>query len=275
MSAAPPTQLRPGKASTPAASPATSATRQRSKQLAPPPSGAPQRAPDDVYPTPADERFEERDYMSAPDLSEIAKALVKADRAQFDHFKGLHVVYLWRRKGGSTGGRLTLGKCQKPTGLLAYFAGADFVVWLAADHHRDRVAGERAGASRFEVEAALFHEMLHVGIETDDDGNVRNVIVPHDFTAFNAEVTRYGAWKGDLRAADQSFRQMPLWSGEGGAAAPDAPLGARRAVGKFAADMQAMVDDEGSGITGVSVSAGGRTATIARRKADEGTPADG
>jgi len=226
---------------------------EHTRVLAPSVNGGPQRAADDLYPVPDDDRFEEADYMAAPDLGEVARALIKAEPARFDHFKGLRVIYLWRRKGGThAGGRLTLGKCQKPGGLLAYFADAEFVIWVAADHHRERVAGARAGATRFEIEAVVFHEMCHIGIECNEKGECRNVVVPHDVVTFNAEIARYGAWKDDLRAAAATFQQMPLWPEDSAAT--------------FVRDMQAMVDDERSGITGVSMTAAGKTATIAARR---------
>jgi hypothetical protein len=57
-------------------------------------------------------------------------------------------------------------------------------------------------------EALVFHELKHAMHSVDKDGERRFTpdglpawaIREHDVTAFNAEVTRYGAWSEDIRA---------------------------------------------------------------------------
>jgi hypothetical protein len=152
---------------------------------------------------PRDEQFEEAgdDFLPAPDLERIGSALIAGHEARFGHLQSREVVFLWKRKGGAAGGKPTLGKCQRPTGLLKHFAGVDFVIWAAADHCR------AVQMAAYQVEGLLFHELLHAG----EDNEGRAVIWPHDFTGFRAEVEEYGAWKPDLSDAARSFGQMRMF----------------------------------------------------------------
>ena len=168
------------------------------------PNGLPGQ-PDDPYPVPNPDGFD-GDFQPAPDLERIAKALISANEVTFRPLQSLTVVYLWKAKGGQKSGKGTLGKCQKPSGLLRYFSEADFVIWLAADHWTGY------GATRWQIEACVFHEMKHVGIETDEKtGTETPALVPHDFEAFADEVTHYGTYLYDLKKAQKAFEQLPLW----------------------------------------------------------------
>jgi hypothetical protein len=155
--------------------------------------------PNQEYFVPVQEQFA-GGYAGAVDLDGIASALVATKRPELAAHMKFDVVYLWKEKGGSRDGQLTLGKCVLVRGLLAHFVPAQFVVWLAADHLRD------LKASAWFVEAILFHEMTHVG---EEDGNP--IAVPHDFTGFASELRHYGAYKDDLLLAAKACEQLPLF----------------------------------------------------------------
>jgi len=156
--------------------------------------------PDAPYFLPLDELFNGA-YFAASDLDGMATALLEAYELDLQPHRTFDVAYLWKQKGGTRDGKAVLGKCVLVRGLLAHFCPARFIIWLAADHLRD------AKASRYLVEAILYHEMLHVG--EDEDGEP--VLIPHEFTGFAAELRRYGAYTHDLRVAHQAFEQMPLF----------------------------------------------------------------
>lgn len=140
--------------------------------------------PDARYLVPEEDLFDaERagGFLVAPDLEAIGRALAGRYIA-FGHLRDMVVTYLWREKGGKSHGRETLGACQKPTGLLRHFSGSDFVIWLAADHLREREA------KAYEVEAIVFHELLHTG--SNDDGDP--VLIGHEWEGFGAEIEQYG-----------------------------------------------------------------------------------
>lgn len=139
------------------------------------------------------------DFLPALDLEHVAAMLIERHEAKFNHTRDLKIVFLWKRSGGLVKGKAKLGECQKPSGLLRFLSDkADFVIWLAADH--------LAGFEPEQVEAALFHEMCHVGVDEDDEPQ----LWPHDVEMFADEVQVYGLWKADLVSAATQLRQAKL-----------------------------------------------------------------
>jgi len=158
--------------------------------------------PEQLYPMPAPGDFDKAgsDYLDAPELEKIGEALIDK-QGGFGYLREMKIVYLWKRKGGTRAGKAILGRCEQPTGLLAKFCTADFIVWLAADHH----AAFRH--TRFQVEATVFHELCHTDHDEENDEPCR---VGHDYEGFCREVELYGAWRSDLEKAAQTFHQLPL-----------------------------------------------------------------
>jgi Putative phage metallopeptidase len=107
------------------------------------------------------------------------------ERLCFESLREAAIVYLWKRNGPEKPRRL-LGKCQRPGGLLAHFAQAHFVVWLAANNC--------TGLTNWQIEALVFHELKHAYVGSDG----KAVSVPHDWEGFAEEIQRYGLWKRDI-----------------------------------------------------------------------------
>jgi len=155
------------------------------------------------YPFPAPDVFkgqfgEKLDFALAPDLRALADELIDRHADKFSHLPQLQIEYLWKLKGGEKSGKATLGRCQRPSGLLAFYSKADFVVWLAWDH------GVTLKMERQQVEATLFHELCHIGVDAETD---EPLAVPHDVEMFADEVRTYGLWRSDL----QCLRQLGLF----------------------------------------------------------------
>lgn len=207
--------------------------------------------PEQEYPVPTEDTFEAEaaEYLPADDLRRIARALIAAHPSRFRHLERLHVVYLWRKAGGARHDTPTLGKCQKPSGLLKHFSAADFVIWLAADHCRDR------RFTAYQVEALLFHELCH----TDrDPESGKPVLVGHDWEGFAAEVAHYGAWESATAHLAQQFEQLRLAldaDGPGLAPMASAPLGAD-APAALADEVAAALDQAGVAAARDGASAG-------------------
>lgn len=160
--------------------------------------------------------FGASDFMYAPQVEVIAQELVRSC-PEFDVLEAMidsgkfRVAYLWRKKAAKSCGKTVLGKSIKVSGYARHFSEADFVVEIAADAARS--------LTNYQLEAAIYHELLHIGIEydEDEDGNETLVIRPqaHDVEMFNDEVQRYGLWKNDLADAAIAFKQAPLWERNG------------------------------------------------------------
>ena len=104
--------------------------------------------------------FGASDFAPAPELERLANDLVRhwPELAFLSGFRG---TVLWKKKGGAPGGRPALAKFQVPSGLLEFFAGSDWVMWVAADHTR---VGE------FDAfEALVYRELLHAELVLEED----------------------------------------------------------------------------------------------------------
>lgn len=143
---------------------------------------------------------QDADFLEAGAVSERAERLI--DEYPELHFLGTApIAYLWKRKGGATAGRATLGKCVLSSGLMRHFSNTAWVIWIAADHVREMELTDE------QVEALIYHELLHCTTTGEDE---RPAVKGHDFEAFRSEIRRYGAWKLDLKSAADAFHQLPL-----------------------------------------------------------------
>jgi len=138
--------------------------------------------------------FDGKQFLDAPDLKTVGEVLIEKYEADFAHLNDANIIYLWKESGGETGGRATLGKCIRPTGLAAYFAApdaganVDYIIWAAADHLRDNRANYRT------VNALIFHELKHTYWE---DGKL--IVVGHEFEGFAREIEEFGMWQGAIK----------------------------------------------------------------------------
>lgn len=144
-------------------------------------------------------KVEGKEFLPAPDIEEIAEALIS--HHGFPWATEVGMSYFWKDKGGTSQGKAVLGKCVKLSGLAKVGIGGDFAIWLAADTARD------VRLTAWQMEAAIYHELLHVGWSTESD---TPGVVPHEFQGFLAELREYGAWHEDL--ASMTATQLPLFS---------------------------------------------------------------
>lgn len=166
--------------------------------------------PDDVFRVPGQHEFDTRhvgfhdDYIHSSTLERVGAALI-AERQELTPLRGVVIKYAWKRSGGGSAGRRKLGACSRMTGLTRYLGRGHFLVWLAADNMRE------CHATNFHIEAALFHELKHVGV---DDAGLSSLL-KHDVEMFDDEVRRYGAWRSDLMGTRNAFTQAPMFKGDG------------------------------------------------------------
>lgn len=159
---------------------------------------------------PPDLMFEDldREFLIADDLAALGRILLDSKSA-LRGIKGTSISYLWKRKGGQSGGKVILGKCAKTPPMVKTYRASTFTIWLAADHVRDH------DLSQDQIEALLFHELCHAGLEEVEnektgDVTIRPVVWAHDLEMFSAEVEEYGLWRSELRRAKDTFEQAGL-----------------------------------------------------------------
>lgn len=139
-------------------------------------------------------KFEGKDFIAAPELKKIGDKLIEHFDDDFGFLDGANILYLWKEKGGESGGMATLGKCIKPSGLAGYFAAeaddADrvhYIVWAAADHLRLNKATVRT------VYALIFHELMHT-----DTNEGKLTVRGHEFEGFAREIEEFGFWRQSI-----------------------------------------------------------------------------
>ena len=163
-------------------------------------------SPDEPYGAPV---VTNKDFCPAPDLSRIAGRLID-DYAELEHLRELQqtgqIIYLWKSAGGSGQGKATLGRCVKTSGLVKHFSGALWCIWLAADWIN------LYSFTRRQVEAALYHELLHADMTGEQNGKPpKPLVTGHDCEMFMGEVNRYGLWRNDLKIVAPAFEQAPMF----------------------------------------------------------------
>ena len=140
---------------------------------------------------PQDDEFFGKDFMPAEALDSLPRELTERHE-ELNFIRDHDLQVLWKRSGGSKGGRGVLGKCSAPSGLIRFYSLKDWVIWLAADHVRAHAFNAQ------QTEALLYHEMLHCAVEEQPDRPAKITTVSHDVEAFNKEIERYGLWMTDL-----------------------------------------------------------------------------
>lgn len=151
---------------------------------------------------PSEASFKGKDFQTSSGLRAIGERLIE-EKPTLAHLVDVEIRYLWKRRGGSSGGNPKLGALQRPGGLLKYFTGGvTFIAWLAADNCRElQLPPEK-------IEANLFHQLLHADTNPDDDDAYR--IRGHDFEGFVDELDGYGPWSADFREMHAHVAKLPL-----------------------------------------------------------------
>jgi len=94
------------------------------------------------------------------------------------------IVYLSSDYAKMDKGRLVLGQCERVQEKYKWGIPADFTITLFYPNVCDK-SGEA-------IRRIIFHELLHVGIDIDKEGDEKYTVRPHDFEDFKLLVDRWG-----------------------------------------------------------------------------------
>jgi hypothetical protein len=162
-------------------------------------------------PIPHQSQFKGEDFLPAPEVERIAKAMI-AELPEFEHLQEWRIRYAWKREGGKKLGKLTLGTCTKTGGLIRFFGECDFVVAISADNC--------FALTNWDLEVLIYHELCHAGSKDTEEKDAEGepifvpVLLPHDVEEFSSVVRRYGPWKPELRELGTAYDQAPLFDDE-------------------------------------------------------------
>ena len=132
-------------------------------------------------------------YTRAPEVALIAKQLIE-DVPEHQDLDAAHIEYVWRDQHAKEKGRAVLGKARKVSGLNGYLInGGDlFVIEIAEDTWKQLDEKQRI--------ALVDHELCHLRVDFDDDGEPKLSLRGHDLEEFAGIVERHGLWASDVAA---------------------------------------------------------------------------
>lgn len=94
------------------------------------------------------------------------------------------IIYLGSDKAKTSRGRTVFGECERVADKNRWAIHADFLIVVYEPNCADM--------DEDQMRVLLLHELLHVGVDHDKDGNEVYRVVPHDLEDFRLIVDRYG-----------------------------------------------------------------------------------
>ena len=100
------------------------------------------------------------------------------------------ICYLSSDRAKRSKGRAVYGECERVRDRDKWAVPCDFTITVYEPNC--------AGMDEEHLSRLLLHELLHVGIDVDEDGNERYSVRPHDLEDFRECVDRWGVdWATD------------------------------------------------------------------------------
>ena len=119
------------------------------------------------------------------EYAEMAHKIIEEEDALTD-IANSHatIVYLGSDNEKKSKGNLVLGECEKVSDKYKWGIPADFTITVFEKNV--------IGFTEEQMRILLFHELLHVGIDFQEDGSEKYSIRPHDYEDFKIITDRYG-----------------------------------------------------------------------------------
>lgn len=118
---------------------------------------------------------------------ELAEQIIDEEYSlQMIKYGHARIVYLesdLEKKDGKD--MAVLGQCEKVAARHKWAINYDFMITVFKPN--------TLGMSEDQLKILLFHELLHIGIERNDEGGEVYSVKKHDFTEFREIVDRFGA----------------------------------------------------------------------------------
>lgn len=117
--------------------------------------------------------------------AEIARELIETESALEDiRLSEATIIYLSSEHEKTSDGKIILGQCEKIPEKYKWSIPCDFTITLFEPNIED--------LSEEQIRIVIFHELLHVGIRYNDEGEEDYYVKPHDIDDFRLLIDRYG-----------------------------------------------------------------------------------
>lgn len=116
---------------------------------------------------------------------DIAKDLIDV-RPEFEAIRqsDVQILLLSSMHKAKSKGKLVFGQCEKIAEKYKWAIPADFTITIFEPNVE--------GFTNEQISILIFHELLHVGVEMDENGDWKYFTVPHDLEDFKVVVDEYG-----------------------------------------------------------------------------------
>ena len=124
--------------------------------------------------------------------AQIGADLIEKEKA-LEHIKESEatIVYLSSEQAKTSGQKKIFAQCEKVPQKYKWGIPCDFTITVFEPNV--------AGMTEDQLKILLFHELLHVGIERNDDGTEKYSTVPHDLEDFKLIIDRFGTDWTDVK----------------------------------------------------------------------------
>lgn len=117
--------------------------------------------------------------------SEIGMRLIKNEEALADiAISQATIIFLSSEHEKKEKGKIIHAQCEKVAEKYKWGIPCDFTITVFEPNVEE--------FTEEQMEALIFHELLHVGIEFEGDGTEKYSIKPHDLEDFKLIIDRYG-----------------------------------------------------------------------------------
>ena len=131
--------------------------------------------------------------IQSEQLAKIAHRLID-EEPELAYIKNSQatIVYLISDQAKKSGKKAVFGECEKVPGKYKWGIPADFTITFFEPNLS-------AQPTDRQLEILMYHELLHVGIETAKDGTENYYVRPHDLEDFKLIIDRFGTdWSAGM-----------------------------------------------------------------------------
>jgi len=119
------------------------------------------------------------------EYAEIAKEIIETEESLTDIANSkATIIYLGSDNPKTSKGKAVCGECERVQDKNKWAIPADYTITVFEPNI--------VGFSREQLRILLFHELLHIKIDFEEDGSEKYSTKPHDYEDFKEIIDRFG-----------------------------------------------------------------------------------
>lgn len=119
------------------------------------------------------------------EYAEIAKEIIETEESLTDIANSkATIIYLGSDNPKTSKGKAVFGECERVQDKNKWAIPADYTITVFEPNV--------VGFSREQLRILLFHELLHIKIDFEEDGSEKYSTKPHDYEDFKEIIDRFG-----------------------------------------------------------------------------------